>query len=61
MTARLDGADAAPRVELIGALLLGLGVMRSVVGAPAVSGVTFEQTRVLVADMVRAVSGGRPR
>lgn len=61
MTARLDGPDAALRAELIGAVLLGLGVMRSVVGAPAVSGATFEQTRALVADMVRAVSGGRTR
>jgi AcrR family transcriptional regulator len=58
---RLDGDDAALRAEMIGALLLGLGVMRSAVAAPAVSAASFEQTRVLVAAMVRAISGGQRR
>lgn len=61
MAERLDGADAALRAEVIGALLLGLGVMRSVAGAPALSAASFEQTRALVASMVRAVSGVRLR
>ncbi|MBE3009895.1 hypothetical protein IL992_11930 [Microbispora sp. NEAU-D428] len=44
------------RAELIGALLLGMGVMRSIVGAPALSEASFEQTRPLVARLVRALS-----
>ena len=35
---RLPGDDAALRAEMLGALLLGLGVMRSVVGSPALTG-----------------------
>lgn len=59
MATRLGGADGALRAELVGALLLGLGVMRTVVGAPAVSEASFEQTRALVAGMVRSLSGER--
>ncbi len=53
---RLKGQDAALRAELIGALLLGMGVMRSIVGSPALSEASFEQTRRLVARLVHALS-----
>ncbi len=58
-TRRLDGPDAELRAELVGALLLGLGVMRVVVGGPAVNAASYEQTRGLVADMVRVLTGER--
>ncbi|WP_405181313.1 hypothetical protein OG225_09270 [Nocardia sp. NBC_01377] len=58
-TRRLDGPDAELRAELVGALLLGLGVMRVVVGAPAVNEASYGQTRGLVADMVRVLTGER--
>ncbi|MBH0776415.1 TetR/AcrR family transcriptional regulator [Nocardia bovistercoris] len=53
---RLGGSDAALRAEMVGALLLGLGVMRVVVAAPALGAADVEQTRGLVADMVRAIT-----
>lgn len=53
---RLKGQGAALRAELIGALLLGMGVMRSIVGSPALSEASFEQTRRLVARLVHALS-----
>ena len=56
MADRIGGPDAQLRAEMVGALLLGLGVLRDVVGAPAVSTASFEQVRGLVADMVRAAT-----
>lgn len=63
---RLEGDDAALRAELMGALLMGIGVMRSLVRAPALSEATFEETRVLVARLVHTLTVGdvpppRPR
>lgn len=57
---RMGGVDADLRAELVGALLLGLGVMRSLVGSPALSDATFEETRTLVARMVTALDEDRP-
>ncbi|MFD0905848.1 TetR/AcrR family transcriptional regulator [Actinomadura sediminis] len=57
---RLNGADAELRAELIGALLLGMGVMRSVVRSPALSEASFEQTRALVARLVQALTEPAP-
>ncbi|MBC6459427.1 TetR/AcrR family transcriptional regulator [Actinomadura sp. HBU206391] len=57
---RLEGEDAALRAELMGALLLGMGVMRSLVGSPALSEATFEQTRVLVARLVATLTEPPP-
>ncbi|WP_345429041.1 TetR family transcriptional regulator [Actinoallomurus vinaceus] len=53
---RMGGPDAALRAELVGALLLGLGVMRSLIGSPALSDAAFEETRTLVARMVAALA-----
>ncbi|WP_017571412.1 TetR/AcrR family transcriptional regulator [Nocardiopsis halotolerans] len=46
--------EGAPelRAEMLGALLLGLGVMRSVVGSPALTAAPSEETRALFARMV---------
>ncbi|MFD4457840.1 TetR family transcriptional regulator [Nocardia sp. NPDC058480] len=55
-TDRLDGPDTELRAELIGALLIGLGVLRSVIGTPAVSAAQFDRTRVLAARMVNALT-----
>ncbi|MFI9508280.1 TetR family transcriptional regulator [Nocardia sp. NPDC052566] len=54
---RLPVDDRQLRAELIGALLLGMGVMRSVVGSPALTEASFDRTRTLVARMVGALSG----
>lgn len=56
---RLDGDGAELRAELMGALLLGMGVMRSVVGSPALSEASFEETRRLVARMIRVLETAR--
>ncbi|MFE3544467.1 TetR family transcriptional regulator [Nocardia sp. NPDC059177] len=56
ITDRLDGPDPALRAELIGALLIGMGVLRSVIGAPAMSGAPIDRTRVLAARMVDALT-----
>ncbi|WP_283136313.1 TetR/AcrR family transcriptional regulator [Rhizohabitans arisaemae] len=53
---RFDGDDAELRAELVGALLLGIGVMRSLVGSPALGAAGFEATREQVARMVTALS-----
>lgn len=53
---RLDGPDAALRAELLGALLLGLGVLRSMIGTPAVTAAPAERTRALAARMVAALT-----
>ncbi|GAA2718192.1 TetR/AcrR family transcriptional regulator [Actinocorallia aurantiaca] len=55
-TDRLEGENAELRVELIGALLLGMGVMRSIADSPALGEASFEETRVLVARLVHALS-----
>ncbi|GAA2227779.1 TetR/AcrR family transcriptional regulator [Streptomyces amakusaensis] len=57
---RLDGEDAELRAELMGALLLGMGVLRSVVGSPALSEAPFDRTRTLVARMVHGLSAADP-
>jgi hypothetical protein len=59
-TARMDGENAALRAELVGALLLGMGVMRSLVGSPALSEATFEETRALVARLVATLTEPPP-
>ncbi|MEU5870631.1 TetR family transcriptional regulator [Glycomyces sp. NPDC047369] len=56
LAARFDGEDAALRAELVGALLLGLGVMRAVVGSPVLPGADPEQVRARVAAMVAALA-----
>ncbi|QFG21935.1 TetR/AcrR family transcriptional regulator [Actinomadura sp. WMMB 499] len=53
---RLQGDDAALRAELIGALLLGMGVMRSVVDSPALGKASYEETRMLVARLVHTLT-----
>ncbi len=54
---RLGGDDAELRAELVGALLIGMGLMRSVIGSPELSRASFEQTRGLVRAMVAALEG----
>jgi AcrR family transcriptional regulator len=56
LATRFDGEDAALRAELVGALLLGMGVMRDVVGSPVLPAADFERVRALVADMVGALA-----
>ncbi|GAA3828074.1 hypothetical protein GCM10022226_56040 [Sphaerisporangium flaviroseum] len=41
-------------------LLLGMGVMRSLIGSPALSGATFEETRTLVARLVATLTAPPP-
>ncbi|WP_067856446.1 TetR/AcrR family transcriptional regulator [Nocardia shimofusensis] len=53
---RIPTPDAALRAELVGALLLGLGVMRSVIETPALTEAPFEHTRVLTARMIIALT-----
>ncbi|WP_344482461.1 TetR/AcrR family transcriptional regulator [Glycomyces endophyticus] len=61
MADRFAGEDAALRAELVGALLLGMGVMRDVVGSPVLPGADPDRVRALVAAMVAALeAGGRP-
>ncbi|MGW4364183.1 TetR/AcrR family transcriptional regulator [Nocardia takedensis] len=56
ITERLGLPDARLRAELVGALLVGLGVVRSVVGAPALTTAEPERIRALAALMIRAVT-----
>ncbi|OOC55107.1 MULTISPECIES: TetR/AcrR family transcriptional regulator [Nocardiopsis] len=49
---RLPGTSPELRAEMLGALLLGLGVMRSVVGSPALNAASPERTRALFARVV---------
>ena len=56
--AGIDTPDAALRAELIGALLLGMGVMRSVIGTPELAGAEWEQVRGMVTDASAALAGG---
>ncbi|WP_232836024.1 TetR/AcrR family transcriptional regulator [Actinocorallia populi] len=56
---RLEGEDAELRAELVGALLLGMGVMRSVVRSPVLGEASFEETRGLVARLVQALVTAR--
>src|SRR5690606_25925489 len=48
LTDRIEGEDAELRAELVGALLLGIGVMRSVVGSPVLKDASYERVRGLV-------------
>ncbi|MEV4572885.1 TetR family transcriptional regulator [Nonomuraea jabiensis] len=57
---RMSGENPALRAEMVGALLLGMGVMRSIVGSPALSETSFEETRVLVARLVTTLSSPSP-
>ncbi len=57
---RFGADDARLRSELVGALLVGIGLMRSVVGSPALSEASFDQTRGLVAAMVTALQDDAP-
>ncbi|MEV0586513.1 TetR family transcriptional regulator [Nonomuraea sp. NPDC050310] len=66
--ARMGGDNPALRAELAGALLLGMGVMRSLLDTPALREASFEETRALVARLVDALvdaprpgRGGRDR
>lgn len=52
---RFEGSDPEVRAELVGALLIGIGLMRSVVGSPALSEASFERARDLVVAMVTAL------
>ncbi|MQM24614.1 TetR/AcrR family transcriptional regulator [Glycomyces albidus] len=58
---RLPGPDAGLRAELIGGLLLGIGLMRSVIGSPALSDSSIEETGGLVAEMVAALQAAPPQ
>ncbi|MGV9380978.1 TetR/AcrR family transcriptional regulator [Nonomuraea sp. NPDC003707] len=58
---RMGGENPALRAEMVGALLLGMGVMRSLLGSPALSEASFEETRALVARLVTALSDQSPR
>lgn len=53
---RIHTPDAALRAEIIGALLLGLGIMRSVIETPALTEAPFDHTRVLTARMITALT-----
>ncbi|THV23579.1 TetR/AcrR family transcriptional regulator [Glycomyces paridis] len=55
LAGRFDGEDADLRAELVGALLLGMGVMRSVVGSPVLSEADPERVRALSGAMVEAL------
>ncbi|MDN3241939.1 TetR/AcrR family transcriptional regulator [Glycomyces tritici] len=57
---RSGGEDAELRAEILGALLVGMGLMRSVIGTPALSAASYDQTRAIVAAMVGALQE-RPR
>lgn len=59
-TERMGGDDPALRAEMVGALLLGLGVMRSLAGTPALAAAGFEETRELVARVVTALTEAGP-
>ncbi|MFE5855897.1 TetR/AcrR family transcriptional regulator [Streptomyces sp. NPDC056500] len=60
LTQRLEGEDAALRAELMGALLLGIGVMRSIVESPVLGKASFEETRVLVARLIAHLAADQP-
>ncbi len=53
---RMSGENPALRAEMVGALLLGMGVMRSLLGSPALGDASFEETSALVARLVTALS-----
>lgn len=53
---RMGGENPALRAELVGALLLGMGVMRSLLDSPALRDASFEETRTLVARLVATLA-----
>lgn len=53
---RLPGHDAALRAELLGALLVGAGVLRSILATPHLSAADPDHLRALVARMVGALT-----
>ncbi len=57
---RLPDDSPELRAEMLGALLLGLGVMRSVVGSPALNSAAPERTRELFARMAAPLVGEEP-
>ncbi|SDQ51463.1 DNA-binding transcriptional regulator, AcrR family [Thermostaphylospora chromogena] len=58
LAGRIEGEDAGLRAELVGALLLGMGVMRSVVGSPVLKDAPYERVRGLVARLVGLLASG---
>jgi AcrR family transcriptional regulator len=56
LAARLDGPDALPRAELVGSMLLGLLVHRTVIGGA--SGEDHERVVALVAPTLQALIDG---
>lgn len=57
LESRFDGEDADLRAELVGALLIGMGVMRSVVTSPVLSQAEPDRVAALVVEMVGALEG----
>ncbi len=55
LESRFDGGDADLRAELVGALLIGMGVMRSVVASPVLSDAEPDRVAALVVEMVAAL------
>lgn len=57
---RIDADDAALRAELVAALILGAGVMRTAIGSPALSAASAEEAQHLIMAAVRALTGEVP-
>jgi AcrR family transcriptional regulator len=55
LESRFEGDDADLRAELVGALLLGMGVMRSVVASPVLAAAEPDRVAALVVQMVEAL------
>jgi AcrR family transcriptional regulator len=55
LASRFGGEDAGLRAELVGALLLGMGVMRSVVASPELAEAGPDRVSALVVAMVQAL------
>ncbi|MFB9967316.1 TetR/AcrR family transcriptional regulator [Sinosporangium siamense] len=53
---RLGGDNPALRAELVGALLIGMGVMRTILNTPALHNASYEETRTLVTRLITALS-----
>jgi AcrR family transcriptional regulator len=56
LAARLEGADAVPRAELVGSILLGLLAYRTVIGA--IGGGDQERAVALVSPLLQALIDG---
>ncbi|WP_030154696.1 TetR/AcrR family transcriptional regulator [Glycomyces sp. NRRL B-16210] len=55
LATRFEGEDADLRSEMVGALLIGMGVMRSVVVSPVLSEADPDRVRALASAMVEAL------